>query len=426
MPACGYMESDMPANSDRHYQAAVRLDRYLFDQHWNGRALIGPDVGIRFNYRIGRFLKGYLAQVAWKDDYYYVQGQAYWILANWRLWLLNHDRVNRDIAMCCSADMMQRQRADGAWEYPNVEWKGRVATAEGTWGSLGLLETYRQTGDQSFLSGALRWYRYLIDTIGFQRANGELAVNYFAHRGGTRVPNNAAFVLRFLAELSALTGQSACLDHCAGLLAFLQGAQYPTGEFPYTVRGVDGESGRAHFQCYQYNAFQCLDLMRYYEVTGDQIALPLISSVLRFLGTGVARDAHAAHDCNNRSREVTYHTAVLAAAFTKADHMGMDGYAEQAQRLYAHLIRAQRRDGSFIHSRRDYGVLSDRRSYPRNLAMILYLLLEPWVSALDAEPRHGVVDRASGVEVGVHAGTESDPQGARRVTARIMSKDGAC
>jgi hypothetical protein len=48
----------------------------------------------------------------------------------------------------------------------------------------------------------------------------------------------------------------------------------------------------------------------------------------------------------------------------------------QSGNLPPHLLVArQREDGSFPHSRADYRILSDRRSYPRNLAMILVHLL---------------------------------------------------
>src|SRR5437764_3211510 len=120
---------------DHYMPAATKLHRYLVDAHWNGQALIGPDSGIRFNYRIGRFIKSYLRGVPWRDNYYYVHGQAYWILANWRLLALTGQDTYRDIAVRCSECMLTQQRDDGAWEYPNVEWKGRIATVEGTWGS---------------------------------------------------------------------------------------------------------------------------------------------------------------------------------------------------------------------------------------------------------------------------------------------------
>ena len=355
--------------------AALRLHQYLVIRHWTSHALVGPDVGIRLNYRIGRFIKGYLPQIKWSDSYSYVQGQGYWILANWKLYLGTGEERFRRIATRCSDYLLTEQRADGAWIYPNPEWRGRIATAEGTWGALGLLESYRQTGSYPFLASAIAWHRFMAEKIGFQQIGAELAVNYFYARTGARVPNNSAFVLRFLAELFEVTGTPGSLQPCDGMLAFLEAHQLASGEFPYTVRGGSSEQGRPHFQCYQYNAFQCLDLMRYYEITGNRRALLLIENVLRFLRTGLAGDGHAFFDCHNRRRRVIYHTAVLANALARAREVGIGGYELDAERAYAHLLASQRLDGGFDFSHGDYRVLSDRRSYPRNLAMILYHLL---------------------------------------------------
>src|SRR5438874_8832537 len=65
----------------RPLEAAVKLHGYLVANHWSGDRLIGPDPGIRLNYRIGRFIKGYLHRLAWKDDVYFLQAQGYWLLA---------------------------------------------------------------------------------------------------------------------------------------------------------------------------------------------------------------------------------------------------------------------------------------------------------------------------------------------------------
>jgi hypothetical protein len=151
--------------------------------------------------------------------------------------------------------------------------------------------------------------------------------------------------------------------------------QQNTGEFPYTVGGEAGEKDRPHFQCYQYNAFQCLDLIRYHKVTGDRTPVPLINRVLGFLRKGLSRDGRAFYACGNCHREVSYHTAVLGAAFGKARELGIDGYDDLANHAYSYLLRWQRQNGSFPYSRRDYYLLSDQRSYPRYLAMILYHLL---------------------------------------------------
>src|SRR6266851_474161 len=63
--------------------AATRLHGYLATTHWNGRALEGPDSGVRFNWRVGRFVKSYLRSLPWSDKLVYLQGQGYWIFDNW-------------------------------------------------------------------------------------------------------------------------------------------------------------------------------------------------------------------------------------------------------------------------------------------------------------------------------------------------------
>ena len=67
------------------FQAALNLHRYLLVKHCEHSALVGPDVGIRFNARIGRFFKSAFRRVPWRDSYYYLQAQGYWVLANWVL-----------------------------------------------------------------------------------------------------------------------------------------------------------------------------------------------------------------------------------------------------------------------------------------------------------------------------------------------------
>jgi hypothetical protein len=373
---------------ERYFQAAVKLHRYLVSANWDGMALVGPDVGVRFNLRVGRFIKSYLPSLPWNDSLYYLQSQGYWVLGNWRLFLLTGEASYQQYAMRCSEQMLERQRSDGAWDYPNREWKGRVATAEGTWGSLGLLETYRRTKDVKFLAGALRWRRFLVDEVGFEQIGDELAVNYFWNRPTSRVPNNSAFVLRFLAELAHLTGERAYMHPCPGLVTFLSRAQKPTGEFPYMVKGrAEGVKCWEHFQCYQYNAFQCLDLMRYYELTSDAALPPLVASCLRFLRSGVEADGHSAFQCGSRYREITYHTAVLGASFATAGCLGFSGYEVFAERTFSYLLQLQRPDGSFPHSHGDYHFLSDRRSYPRVLAMILVHLVKGYEAARHAALR---------------------------------------
>jgi hypothetical protein len=357
-------------------EAALKLHAYLVGSHWNGAALVGPDVGIRFNWRIGRFIKSYLPGIRWNDSYCYLQAQGYWVLANWKLFQRTGDEFYRDIALRAAGHILEQQRLDGAWDYPNPEWRGRVATAEGTWGSLGLLDTFRHSGDVRYLDGALRWHRYLVDEIGFEQNGDELSVNYFSKAATARVPNNSAFVLRFLSELAELTRDQTYLNPCRGLVSFMSLAQKPNGEFPYMVKGRVGRTKCwEHFQCYQYNAFQSLDLMRYHELTGDRAVPPVISRCLEFLRGGLADDGEVYYDCHNRYRRVSYHAGALGAAFANAEPLGFGSHKQQAEKAFSYLFRAQTPNGSYPFSRGDYYALSDKRSYPRVLAMILFHFL---------------------------------------------------
>jgi hypothetical protein len=354
-------------------RAAIRLHAWLMAAHWTGERLVGPDCGIRFNYRFGRFIKSYLRAIPWHDDLYYLQGQGYWILANWRLLDVTGDTAHAELARMATHSVVASQRPDGAWTYPNPEWRGRVANAEGTWAALGLLETYRRTRDSEALRATLRWYAHLIDQIGFTRAPGGLAANYFAGRHGACVPNNSAFVLRLLAELSVFEGPRV-LQHAPPLVAFLATAQRSSGELPYQI-DADGTRVRLpHFQCPQYNAFQCLDLLRYEAVTGDAEVAQIVRRLLRFLRAIVDERGRVPYACDRPHPEVTYHLGAVAAALGQSQ-ITEPGCSAAAARVVPRLLRLQRRDGSFPHSRGDYGLLRDERSYPRHLAMLLLHLL---------------------------------------------------
>ncbi|NNL87161.1 MAG: hypothetical protein HKP27_15970 [Myxococcales bacterium] len=83
------------------------------------------------------------------------------------------------------------------------------------------------------------------------------------------------------------------------------------------------------------------------------------------------------YECGVEYRNVTYHAAVVAAALTRAAPLGFSDYSEAATRAFGYVLKQLRPDGSIVYSRGDYRFLSDQRSYPRYLAMILYHLLHP-------------------------------------------------
>jgi hypothetical protein len=164
----------------------------------------------------------------------------------------------------------------------------------------------------------------------------------------------------------------------------LSEVQSDNGELPYTVPGEKGKAARQHFQCFQYNAFQCIDLQRVYSLTNEPQTFRLVKKLLDFLRNGLADDGHAMYECGSHHRVVTYHAAVLGAAFAGAGQLGIAGYDELSHRAFRYVLNLQQADGGFPYSHHDYYVLCDRRSYPRYLAMILYHLLSSEV-VLDSQ-----------------------------------------
>lgn len=344
------------------------LYRYLIANHLRDGLLVGADSGVGINLRAGRFVKSYTRRLPWRDDLCYMQTQGYWCLANWEL-------GEGDNAVACARSIVARQQPTGAWEYPNPEWRHRVATVEGAWATLGLIETYRHTRDAMYLDAALRWHRFLEEEIGWCEAPGGEAVEYFAGEHKPPVPNNSTLVAWLLAELADVTGDEAFLARCEPMLAFITTVQQPSGELPY--RGYAGETSASpdHYQCSQYNAFQLLDLARYEALTHDAVATSVVIRLAAFLVSLVAPDGTIPYACDRPHPYVTYHLAAVAAALNEAARRGVPGSERASAALLARLQERQRSDGGFPHSRRDYGVLADRRSYPRNLVMILLHLL---------------------------------------------------
>lgn len=358
--------------------AAKGLYRHIHATHWNGCAVTGPDPGIRFNARIFRFAKSYLSFLPWQDRLTYAQAQKYWINANWLardLGLLAEYQPS-ELAAACADELHRRQRPEGYWEYPNPEWKGRIATVEGNYGTIGMLLTYQHTGAAHLLEGATRWYDYAVNHIGFQKRGDTLAINYFGNVPGARVPNNAASTVRTFALLAEASNDDRFLEICRPLVDFMVEAQLDTGELPYATIGVTGRE-KVHFLCYQYNAFQFLNIWDYYQVTQDKTAWEILDRLAAYLSGAVTETGASRYECHQEFPEVVYYTAAAAAALSRATIIGLGDYRELADRAFRRVLSQQKPNGAFPYSLRNYSVLSDQRSYPRYLSMLLtHLLLE--------------------------------------------------
>ena len=364
--------------------AAARLYAYLLRRHLRDGLLTGPDYGVRFNFRAWRFLKSALPSIRWGDDYAFMQTQGYWILANWLLYERTGEPQYRENALATSDAILRLQTSEGFWVYPLPERRHLIATVEGCWASIGLLASYThertraRDGEKSraeFLDGAIRWYDFLVTRIGFQDHTQGKAINYFDQPRG-KVPNNSVLTAWLFLLLWNATGDRRFLEHVDGLFQFVAFVQRPSGELPYVIASPY-ERGREHYLCFQYNAFKFLELARCAAFEPGKPARALLPALARFLAGGVTATGASAVACASRGRawpEVDYYTAVLAAALAEAAKLGLaDGTL--SERCYARLLQRQRPDGSFWYSTGDYGILSDRRSYPRSQAMMLVHLL---------------------------------------------------
>ena len=358
-------------------EAARKLHAYLRRTHLNDFLLVGPDPGIRLELRLWRFLKSYASFLPWHDSYTFLQTQGYWCLANWKLFELTGESNFQACATQAARKLLDLQTPDGYWTYPLPQRRHRIATIEGNWAALALIETYEQLEEKTLrdplLKGARRWYEFLISRIGFQEHETGRAVNYFDRPRG-KVPNNSVSTLYFLARLSQAAQDSAILEHGKGLVEFLTHVQLSSGEFPYIIESPQ-ETRRDHYLCFQYNAFQFLELAWTFTVLGKQELRPVLDKLAGFLAGGVSENGASRFDCFRRHPEVNYYTAVLGAAMLEAHRQGLGDYAELGRRCFRRLLDRQQAEGNFEYSEKDYGLFRDRRSYPRYQAMILFHLL---------------------------------------------------
>ncbi len=352
--------------------AAHRLHRHLVRRHLRDALLAGPDPGIRLNLRVWRLLKSYAGLIHGPERHVFMQTMGYWILANWLLFDRLGGEYFRHMAIQGSDALVASQRHDGAWRYPLRERRHLVATIEGNWASLALWESYRRTNDERYRTTALTWKAFLLNKIGFQSYRSTLAVNYFDLPRGN-VPNNTTNTIWFLAESACYEPDPSGEEKIEAMKAFLKEVQLPNGEFPYIVESPY-EKEKVHYLCYQYNAFEFLDLYHYYKLRSDRDVLTLLRKLAGFLSQGMTEDGWTKASCLHARPCVLYYTAALATALWKAYEIELIDTTRPCCNGLSYLLRFQTSLGSFPHSFYDYGVLSDRRSYPRYQAMILYFL----------------------------------------------------
>ncbi len=352
------------------------LYAYLLSRHYADGLLHGPDPGVRFNWRFWRFLKSAFSFVPWGDDYIFMQTQGNWALANWALFDASGQPGFRDMALEAAEAVMALETSEGYWHYPLPERRGLIATLESIWGATVLLSAYSHTHRTEWLRAATRASDYIVEHIGFQAHGDGEAINYFDRPRG-KVPNNSVIAVWFFLRLAEASGESRFLEHVGPLLQFIATVQLPSGEIPYVVSSPQ-EKPRHHYLCFQYNAHMFLHLARAERLRPGLGARPILLRLFQFLQQGIRPEGFCANDCASVTRggpEVNYYTAALGAALHEGFRLGLSPNDDLAGRCLARLLARQRPDGSFGFSSREYGLLKDERSYPRQQAAILFHLL---------------------------------------------------
>lgn len=359
------------------------LHGYLAARHLHDGRLAGADQGVRWNIRLWRFVKSYLPALRPRERYYFLQGQAYWALASWTLGDLTGDAAFHAAAREATRVVRQTQRDDGAWDYPLPERKHLIATVEGDFGAVAMLEAYEREGDRAYLEAALKWHAYLEREIGYQSHPAGLCVNYFQKPRGM-VPNNTCEWIWVLGRFATATGDANFLANVPAMLGFLEAVMQPTGELPYELPSPHENRLQQHYLCYQYNAFQCMKLAWYAHAHNDARARTLAVRLAGYLTGGVTESGAVRASCASANPEVLYYADAVGMALHTVSSYGWADHSVLADRTFRFVASHQRADGGLRHfSRGDYGMLSDRNDYPRYLAMTLYHLCE---RARDARP----------------------------------------
>jgi hypothetical protein len=356
--------------------SARALHGHLAARHLHDGRLAGADQGVRWNIRIGRFVKSYVPALRPRERHWFLQGQGYWALGCWTLGDLTGEPAFHEAARAATRVVREAQRPDGAWDYPLPERRHLVATVEGDFGAIALLESAARDGDAASLAAARRWHDYVERSIGYQEHPAGLCVNYFQKPRGM-VPNNTCEWIWVLGRFATVTGERGFLERVPRMLDFLEAVQRPSGELPYELAGPHESRTRTHYLCHQYNAFQCMKLAWHARAHDDARARNLAVRIAGFLAGGVRASGAVRASCDHALPEVVYYADAVGMALHTVAALGWADHGAAADRAFRWVLSHQRPDGGFRwFSRGDYGVLTDRNEYPRYLAMTMFHLAE--------------------------------------------------
>src|SRR5881227_963885 len=94
-------------------------------------ALVGPDVGLRWDFRLLRFVRSYSGGLPPMGRHLFLQTQGYWVRCNARLADATGDPDCEALALSACRRVLALQNPDGSWDYPLASRRHLKATVEG-------------------------------------------------------------------------------------------------------------------------------------------------------------------------------------------------------------------------------------------------------------------------------------------------------
>ncbi|MDC0527071.1 hypothetical protein OAO35_03900, partial [Euryarchaeota archaeon] len=303
--------------------------------------------------------------------------QGYWIINNWKFFELTSRIEYARKSLETSKKLASKQSVEGCWKitHGNKKWRGVVSTVDNTFAALGLLETYKVTKSEEFLKSAEAWANYLIQNVGFHKYDYGYSIKYFSGKPSPAVPNNNTLVLWFLAELSNVTRNIEYIRFNERIIDFLEKVQKETGELPYSVESSE-VVGKEHYICFQYNAFELIDLLNFYRISPVKKLDRIIIRLSKFLLQAFDEKGASKFDCSHSFPNIFYYTSKVISALLLSKKFGFIDNVPFINNSLNLLLSNQNIDGSFPYSTNEYMFFKDKRFYPKESNFILSALLE--------------------------------------------------
>ena len=273
--------------------------------------------------------------------------------------------------------LIQNQNKAGFWVFTTFERKRRrVQTVDSTMGALALISLYKVTGNSKLLLISKRWLEYIINNGLIKKKDHTYCMYYLdGDMEDLEVTNVACCIVHLMSEFYKVSNEGKYKKIADNLIPFIKSMQLSSGEFRYS-------SKRDHYQGPQYNAFQLIFLLSYYEITKDKDLKNILEATKNYLESSVNKDGSVQfgpvkYAFNTSNRKLYYHSAAVAAALSEYKYQIGNVNERKILDSISFALLGQRIDGSFSFGQNAlFGLIDDIVPYPRYIGYTSRLLLK--------------------------------------------------